>query len=78
MAALKNIASVGDVSASGSVPGKGYNWSTNVLKIRNTPPGDMPTRYSVTYIDESYVDAYKIDLLAGESGTFRKDSVIGV
>ncbi|MTI39388.1 ABC transporter permease [Fulvivirga lutimaris] len=63
---LKSLAPVAHVTASGSVPASGFNWSTNNMRRANRE-GERVGEYgiNVTYIDNSYVDVFKPKLLKG-------------
>jgi len=65
---LKGLSLVNDVSYSGSVPTKGYNYSTNNLQRSDrepNPPGEYGI--NITYIDNEYVKIYQPKLLAGKA-----------
>ena len=63
---LKSLAAVANVTASGSVPASGFNWSTNNMR-RADREGERVGEYgiNVTYIDNNYVSVFKPKLLKG-------------
>ena len=74
---LKSIGVVENVTASGAVPGKGFNWSTSSLQVKGKEIEQVWPRpgFSVTYVDNDFVDTYQIGVLAGEGRYTGLDSI---
>ena len=63
---LKSLSLVENVSYSGRVPSKGYNYSTNNLHQVSKGPNEVGEfGVNVTYIDNEYINVYQPKLLAG-------------
>lgn len=63
---LTTYAHIAAVSASGSIPSGGFNWSTDNLKRTDRSGNDRNKQsLSVTYIDNGYYDVYQPELIAG-------------
>lgn len=76
---LNTQSAVAGVSVSGSVPAKGYNYSTsNIYKKGGQPGGLGDNGLWITYIDDTYVDVYDIEMAAGVSGHQGGDQQIKV
>ncbi len=60
---------VEDYSMSGTVPGKWYNYNTIGYTSLNPQPGDEKINYSVTFIDDRYLNLFDIELSAGSAFT---------
>lgn len=54
---------------SGSVPGKWYNYSTPGYTSLNPQPNDEKVNYAITFVDDRYVNLFKIQLSAGSAFT---------
>ncbi|MEM9859712.1 MAG: ABC transporter permease [Bacteroidota bacterium] len=64
--ALKEYSQISAVSASGSIPSGGFNWSTGSLKrIDKTNATESEQEISITYIDNEYVEVYQPEVIAG-------------
>ncbi|MEO0554486.1 MAG: ABC transporter permease [Bacteroidota bacterium] len=56
------------VSASGSIPSGGFNWSTSSLKRTDkSQAGESEQGISITYIDNAYYDVYQPEIVAGSA-----------
>jgi putative ABC transport system permease protein len=60
---------VQDYSMSGTVPGRWYNYNSVGYTTLNPQPGDEKTTYSITFIDERYLNLFDIQLAAGKNFT---------
>lgn len=57
---------VSKVTASQSIPGKGYNWYSTGFRQQNREMNPAQ-KYSAFYVNNDYFETYQIDLLAGYS-----------
>ncbi|MEM6766396.1 MAG: ABC transporter permease, partial [Bacteroidota bacterium] len=71
---LEALAFVKKYSASGNLPGKGYNFSAVGFAREDGQEEDKDKSYSMFFIDENFVDTYEINLLDGR--TFTTQEVI--
>ncbi|MEM7512449.1 MAG: ABC transporter permease [Bacteroidota bacterium] len=71
---LETIPFVKKYSASGNLPGKGYNFSAVGFAREDGQKDDEDKSYSMFFIDENFVDTYEINLLNGR--TFTTQEVI--
>ncbi len=76
--ALRAMAPVSSVTVSGSVPGNGFNWSTNALQVKGSQNDQRETLYAVTYIDNYFVHTYDINLLAGVGAYQDEDNTLKI
>jgi putative ABC transport system permease protein len=60
---------VEDYSMSGSVPGRWYNYNSVGYTTLNPGPGDEKITYSITYIDDRYLNLFDIQISAGKNFT---------
>lgn len=60
---------VEDYAMSGTVPGKWYNYNTTGYTSLNPQPNDERINYSITYLDDRYLNLFKIQLQAGSAFT---------
>ncbi|NOT73901.1 MAG: FtsX-like permease family protein [Cyclobacteriaceae bacterium] len=58
-----------DYSMSGSVPGTFYNYNTSGYTGKNPSPGDEEINYSITFIDDHYLNLFGISISAGKNFT---------
>lgn len=54
-------------TGSNSIPGYGYNFYASGMTGENPQPGDEKTSYAVLIVDETYLNTYEIDLVAGRN-----------
>ncbi|MTI21420.1 ABC transporter permease [Fulvivirga sp. RKSG066] len=65
---VQHLAMAQVVSISGSVPTKGYNYSTNSLYQERLGPNEVGEYgVNITYIDNDFMELYDAKLIAGES-----------
>ena len=62
-------------SQSGNVPGNGYNYSTAGFTQPNSKKGDELKSYSITDIDENYMNNFEIAIKAGRNFTAEECAV---
>lgn len=66
---ISSLPFVEKFATTGSVPGEWYNFMTAGFTQPSSKPGDEFKTYSFAIVDELYVDAYGIKLLAGRNFT---------
>ena len=71
---LETLPFVKKYSASGNLPGKGYNFSAVGFSRQDGQEEDAENSYSMFFIDENFVDTYEIPMIDGR--TFTTQEVI--
>ncbi len=64
---IASFSFVNGFAGSNNVPGNGYNFSATGITSENPQPGDEKKSFSMLIIDENYLDAYGIELVAGRN-----------
>ncbi|MDO1447201.1 ABC transporter permease [Rhodocytophaga aerolata] len=63
---MKRYPAVSQVTASQSIPGRGYNWYSTGFR-QQTRKADPTRKYNVFYVNSDFFEAYQIQLLAGRT-----------
>ncbi len=70
---LGNIASVSDVTSSGSIPGKGFSYVSGMVKLgAEKEPTQIETIYTI-FSEHDFAKAYGIELTAGRMPNINRD-----
>lgn len=62
---LQKIPGVVDVTTSGSIPGAGHNWGTNMRKVGTQPEDDKSG--SIVWVDPDFVGTYGMTVVSGRN-----------
>ncbi|MEM7108381.1 MAG: ABC transporter permease [Bacteroidota bacterium] len=72
--ALTAYSQISAVSASGSIPSGGFNWSTGDLKRTDkSSSNEMDQGISITYIDNEFYEVFEPEIMAGQSKYMGED-----